>query len=145
VLAKDGYLPGWLSVTSPRTGAPWVALLVAGVLYAACLGLGFKRLIELDVIIYGGSLALELVALVVLRVKDPERERPFRVPFGTPGAVLVGVPPMGLLVYSLFAANAEEGGRFVVAIVLLVVSVGVALYAIPASRARARARRQTPS
>ncbi len=139
VLAKDGYLPGWLSVTSPRTGAPWVALLVSGVLYAACLGLGFKRLIQLDVIIYGGSLALELIALVVLRVKDPGTERPFRVPFGTPGAVLLGVPPMGLLAYSLFAANAEEGGRFVVGIVLLVVCIGVALYALPTWRARRRA------
>jgi len=127
VLARDGYLPSWFAKTSAKTGAPWVALIVCGVLYAACLGLGFKRLVQLDVIIYGASLLLEFVALAVLRVKDPETKRPFRVPGGLPGAVLLGVVPMGLIVFSMVTAQSEEGGGWVVGIVAGVVVVGLAL------------------
>jgi amino acid transporter len=131
VLAKDGYLPAWLGKTTERTGAPWVALLICGVLYSACLGLGFKRLVQLDVIIYGASLALEFVALVVLRIKEPDRERPFRVPGGMLGAVVVGVFPMVLIVGSMFAGGEDgesAGARWVVGIVTAVAAAGLLLY-----------------
>jgi amino acid transporter len=134
VLAKDGYIPRWLGKTSERTGAPWAALLVSGVLYAACLGLGFKRLVQLDVVIYGVSLALEFVALAVLRLREPDVVRPFRVPGGLPGVVLVGVLPMGLLVLSLVASGREEGGPPLVAIVASVIAVGCAMYGVRAWR-----------
>jgi amino acid transporter len=128
VLARDGYLPSWLAKTSAKTGSPWVSLVVCGALYAACLGLGFKRLVELDVILYGGSLALELVALVVLRVKEPDTPRPFRVPGGLAGAVLIGVAPMALLVMSLAAAPSSDGGPWALAMVAAVAAVGPLLY-----------------
>jgi len=83
--------------------------------------------VQLDVIIYGASLLLEFVALAVLRVKDPETKRPFRVPGGLPGAVLLGVVPMGLIVFSMVTAQSEEGGGWVVGIVAGVVVVGLAL------------------
>jgi amino acid transporter len=127
VLARDGYLPAWLGKTSATTDAPWVSLIVCGVLYAACLGLGFKRLVQLDVVIYGGSLALEFVALVVLRVKEPDAPRPYRVPGGVVGAALLGVVPMGLIVMSLVSAQAEEGGFWVVAALVIVGVTGLML------------------
>ena len=140
VLAKDGYLPHWLAKTSARTGAPWVALIVCGVVYSACLGLGFKRLVQLDVIIYGGSLALEFVALVVLRIKEPDVARPYRVPGGLVGSVLIGVVPMALLVFSLTgvaSGASDEGGAWVPVLVVAVVLVGCALYGVHVLRLRA--------
>jgi amino acid transporter len=110
VLAEDGYLPRWMGQRSKGTDAPVVALIVCGVLYALCLGLGFRRLVELDVVIYGGSLALEFVALVVLRIKEPATARPFRVPGGLVGAVMVGVVPMTLLGWSLTQGGDGEDG-----------------------------------
>lgn len=139
VLARDGYLPSWFAKTSARTGAPWVALIVCGVLYAACLGLGFKRLVQLDVILYGGSLLLEFVALVVLRVRDPDARRPFRVPGGLPGAVALGVLPMGLIVFSMVTAQAEQGGGWVVGIVVGVAAVGLLLSGARRATAAGRA------
>jgi len=138
VLAEDGYLPRWLGKTSERTGAPWVALIVCGVLYAACLGLGFKRLVQLDVVIYGGSLALEFVALAVLRVKEPEVARPFRVPGGLAGAIAVGVVPMGLLVASLAFGEKDEGALPLMGVVTGVVAVGCGIYGLRAWRGGAR-------
>ena len=56
-----------------------------------CLGLGFARLVTIDILLYGASLSLEFVALVVLRIREPELPRPFRVPGGMFGAVAVGI------------------------------------------------------
>ena len=45
--------------------------------WALALKLPFERLISIDLILYGSSLLLEFVALVVLRIREPELERPF--------------------------------------------------------------------
>jgi amino acid transporter len=135
VLAVDGFLPRWLGKRNARTGAPVNALLVCGVAYSMCLGLGFKRLVELDVSIYGASLALEFVALVVLRVKEPFVPRPFKVPGGLVGAVLVGVVPMGLLAWLLFQGGEEGGGGAGMLILAAVtVAAGPLLYLIRRGR-----------
>src|SRR5437764_4607843 len=97
-MAHDGLLPPVFTRVQERTGAPWVAIVACAVLYGACLGLGFDRLITLDVLLWGASLVLEFLALVVLRVHEPQLPRPFRVPGRLPGAVLVGVAPTALLV-----------------------------------------------
>jgi amino acid transporter len=110
VLAEDGYLPAWLARRSPRSGAPWAAIAVCSVAYAACLGLGFSRLVELDVVLYGASLVLEFVALVVLRAREPGLGRPFRVPGGARSVALWGLPPVALLGVALWQGRAERLG-----------------------------------
>jgi amino acid transporter len=74
-----------------------VAILVLATGWALCLGLGFERLVTLDIILYGASLMLEFVTLVVLRIREPELKREFRVPGGLVGAALLGVFPLLLL------------------------------------------------
>jgi amino acid transporter len=105
-LARDGFLPRFLARTQPVTGTPTAAVIVCAVLYAVCLSLGFDRLIELDVMLYGLSLLLEFVSLVALRLREPSLERPFRVPGGVIGCVLVGVAPMTLTTLALI----HQGG-----------------------------------
>jgi len=46
----------------------------------------------------GLSILLEFWALVALRVREPNLERPSRVPGGITGTVLIGLPPLALLV-----------------------------------------------
>src|SRR5207245_10219092 len=48
-MAKDGRLPRVFSKVHPRTRAPWVAIAVCAVGWALCLGLGFERLVTIDV------------------------------------------------------------------------------------------------
>lgn len=106
-LAEDGLAPKVL-LKRTRTGVPWVAVLVCGVGWALALGMSFERLISIDLVLYGASLVLEFVALVVLRVREPELTRPFRVPGGMAGAVLAGIGPTALIGYALWAARGEQ-------------------------------------
>ena len=101
-MAKDGYLPAVFTRRHPMTGAPWVAILACAVAWALALQLSFRRLVALDVILYGMSLILEFVALVVLRIREPKLARPFRVPGGIIGAVVVGLGPTLLIGAAIF-------------------------------------------
>jgi amino acid transporter len=57
--------------------------------------------------LYGASLMLEFVTLVVLRIKEPNLKREFRVPGGLTGAVLTGVFPLLLLLLAVVESNHE--------------------------------------
>ena len=106
VMAWDGMLPKVFGKTSKRTKAPWVAIIACATCWALCLGLGFKRLVTLDIMLYGASLMLEFVTLVVLRVKEPRLKREFRVPGGMAGAITCGIFPLALLILATV-----EGGQ----------------------------------
>ncbi len=83
VMADDGYLPRIFARRDrARTGAPWVAIVVCAILWAACFPLGFEKSLILDVLLTGLSILLEFWALVALRIREPELARPFRVPGG---------------------------------------------------------------
>ena len=129
VMAEDGYLPKVFKRRSARTGAPWVAILVCAILWAACFPLGFEKSLLLDVMLTGLSILLEFWALVALRVREPELARPFRVPGGTAGAVALGVPPLALMI-AAFARNRSEsvGSTNELVIGAVVIAAGVALY-----------------
>src|SRR5713101_927547 len=81
-MAQDGMLPAVFGKLQRKSRAPWVAILVLAAGWAMCLNLGFERLVTIDILLYGFSLGLEFVALVVLRFREPELARPFRVPGG---------------------------------------------------------------
>jgi amino acid transporter len=106
-MARDGMLPKVFAKLSAKTQAPWVAILVCAACWALCLRLGFKRLITLDIMLYGGSLMLEFVTLVVLRIREPELKREFRVPGGLIGAISCGVFPLLLLTLAMVESGNE--------------------------------------
>jgi amino acid transporter len=106
-MARDGMLPKVLAKTSKRLHTPWLAIVVCASCWALCLGLGFKRLVTLDIMLYGASLMLEFVTLVVLRIKEPGLKRGFCVPGGLTGAVLTGVFPLLLLLLAVVESNHE--------------------------------------
>jgi amino acid transporter len=106
-MARDGMLPKVFAKTSKRTNTPWLAIVVCAACWALCLGLGFRRLVTLDIMLYGASLMLEFVTLVVLRIREPNLKRGFRVPGGLTGAVLTGVFPLLLLLLAVVESNHE--------------------------------------
>jgi amino acid transporter len=106
-MAQDGMLPKVFGRTHLKTRAPWVAIVVLATGWALCLGLGFERLVTLDIILYGASLMLEFVTLVVLRIREPELKREFRVPGGLAGAISVGVFPLLVLGLAVVHGGSE--------------------------------------
>jgi amino acid transporter len=106
-MARDGLLPKFFGKRSARTQAPWVAIIFCASCWALCLGLGFKRLVTLDIMLYGASLMLEFVTLVALRIREPELKRSFRVPGGLTGAISCGIFPLLLLSLAMVESNNE--------------------------------------
>ena len=129
-MAQDGMLPKCFARLNRRR-APWVAIVALAIGWAFCLGLGFERLVTIDILIYGLSLALEFMALVALRVREPNLPRPFRVPGGLFGAISVGIAPMLLLGFDLVRSQSEQvWGMSSFAFAALVISIGIVAYVL---------------
>src|SRR6266481_6264153 len=128
-MAHDGMLPKFFGKVSARTQTPWVAILFCAACWAACLGLGFKRLVTLDIMLYGISLMLEFVTLAALRIREPELKRGFRVPGGMAGAITCGIFPLALLLLSLVESDRESIlGMNGLLFGMIIVVAGFALY-----------------
>jgi amino acid transporter len=106
-MAEDGHLPKIFTLKL-KNGAPWVAIIVLGIAWTASLGLSFDKLIMLDILLYGASLVLEFLALIMLRIREPQLVRPFRVPGGMAGAIAVGIGPIALLLVALIKNRSEQ-------------------------------------
>ena len=85
------------------------------------------------------SLLLEFVALVVLRITQPALPRPFRVPGGMFGVILVGVLPMLLLAFAVTHAEHEKIlGISSFLFGTLMIAAGFAAYGVDALFAKRR-------
>jgi amino acid transporter len=141
-MADDGMLPGAIARRNCR-GVPWVSVLLCGIAWALALGLTFERLITIDLILYGSSLLLEFVALVVLRIREPRLARPFKAG-NLAFAVLLGVGPAALIGYALYVSRTDtvKIGRGSVSALLFSLCVGLlgpVLYRITAGHEIRRA------
>ncbi|MGB6689118.1 MAG: APC family permease [Terracidiphilus sp.] len=127
-MAEDGMLPRVFARRNSR-GVPWVSVLVCGVAWALALKLPFERLISIDLILYGSSLLLEFVALVVLRIREPGLERPFKAG-NLAFAISLGVGPTVLIAYAIWASRGDKlmhSSSPLGAVPALVFAVGVGL------------------
>jgi amino acid transporter len=144
-MARDGMLPKFFARTSARTQAPWVAIVACATCWALCLGLGFKRLVTLDIMLYGAALMLEFVTLVALRIREPNLQREFRVPGGLTGAILAGVFPLILLSIAMVESESQSVlGMNGLLFGVLIMAAGFALYA-STRKLRKRLSKEAPS
>ena len=88
-MARDGLLPKSFAKVHPKFRTPWIGTIVLGILIA--IAAAFLPISILgDLVSLGTATAFAIVCLsvIVLRVKHPEMERPFKVPGGIATAVL---------------------------------------------------------
>jgi amino acid transporter len=138
VMAQDGYLPRIFTRTSSKTGMPWVAITVCALCWAACLFLNFEHLVIMDVLLTGLSILLEFGALIALRIREPELPRPYRVPGGIAGAVLLSLPPLVLMILAVLRNRTETiGSTSSLAVGVVLIALGPILYFLTRSRANA--------
>jgi len=127
-LAEDGLLPA-IFTKRLRNGAPWVAVLACGLCWALALGFTFERLITIDLVLWGMSIVLEFIALIVLRRKEPGLPRPFRIPGPDWVPIALAVSPTLLTLYALYAARTEHvAGLPAVVFALIIAALGPPLY-----------------
>jgi APA family basic amino acid/polyamine antiporter len=111
-LAINRQIPSWLGKLERRRATPYVAISICGVI---ALGLVVPTNVKLLAGIYafGATLAITIahLSIIRLRVRDPDRPRPFRIPLGIPwrgaelplpailAAILSGLAFISVLVY----------------------------------------------
>ena len=138
-MAEEGMLPLVVAKRN-RRGVPWVSVVLCGLAWALALKLPFERLISIDLILYGSSLLLEFVALVVLRIREPRMERPFKAG-SLAVACLLGTGPAALIAYAIYASRDERilGSNSALLFAVGVSLLGPLLYwatALPIARRR---------
>ena len=81
-MARDGLLPEWVARIDQKTRTPYTATLITGILVALASAVG-DAAETYDLTNIGTLFAFALVCagVLVLRVREPGRPRPFRVPF----------------------------------------------------------------
>ena len=88
-MARDGLLPQWAARLHPTRRIPYTTTLVTGIVVAVASLVG-DAAETYDLTNIGTLFAFALVSIgvLVLRVTEPDRPRPFKVPFVWPVAVL---------------------------------------------------------
>jgi APA family basic amino acid/polyamine antiporter len=120
-MARDGLLPPWAARIDPRTRIPWATTLVTGVVVAAASLVG-DAAETYDLTNIGTLFAFMLVCagVLVLRLVEPDRPRPFRVP------LIWLVAPLGIAACLFIMAGlpVQAWERFA-----LWLGIGIAVYA----------------
>ena len=82
-MARDGLLPRAFAIIHPKFRTPWIGTIVLGVLIS--IAAAFLPISILgDLVSLGTATAFSIVcfSVIMLRIRHPEMERPFRVPGG---------------------------------------------------------------
>src|SRR5437763_325381 len=83
-MSRDGLLPPFFARVHPRFGTPHVATIITGIFVGvAALFSSLDAMVDLTNIGTLFAFLLVCIGIIILRVKDPHRERSFRVPGGT--------------------------------------------------------------
>lgn len=139
VMAEDAMLPHFIARRNSRR-VPWVSVILCGFGWGLALKLPFERLISIDLILYGSGLLLEFVALIVLRIREPQLARPFKAGNLAFACSLIA-GPAALIAYALYASRNEKVTGSISALVLAlgIALLGPILYRVTAvPRARRR-------
>jgi basic amino acid/polyamine antiporter, APA family len=83
-MSRDGLLPKWFASVHPKYGTPHVATIVTGVFVGvAALFSSLDEMVNLTNIGTLFAFLLVCIGIIILRVKEPDRPRPFRIWGGT--------------------------------------------------------------
>jgi len=103
VLSKDRLFARWWSKEHKKYGTPWVAILFMAALDAIFIIGSFSFLIVIDVFCLMLSYMVIMVSAVVLRKKEPNLKRLYRIPLNTWGLALFITPPILIAIYALIS------------------------------------------
>jgi APA family basic amino acid/polyamine antiporter len=88
-MARDGLLPQWASRVHPKYRTPHITTVATGVIVAlGSLVADENEIYDLTNIGTLCAFAIVCIGVLVLRYKDPDRPRPFKVPFVWPVALV---------------------------------------------------------
>ncbi|KAA8539092.1 hypothetical protein F0562_025783 [Nyssa sinensis] len=95
-MAERGMLPEFFAKRS-RYGTPLVGILFSASGVILLSWMSFQEIVAAENFLYCFGMILEFIAFVRLRMKYPAASRPYKIPVGTVGAILMCIPPTILI------------------------------------------------
>jgi ethanolamine permease len=120
-LSRAGYFPRFLSVTHGAHHTPQIALVTGAVVGVAVMALIWfsndqatrNTIIGtylLNMAVFGAmiSYVMQAISFIMLRVRMPHIERPYRSPFGIPGAALTLVIALATMFFQIYREDFRD-------------------------------------
>ncbi|CAK8540252.1 unnamed protein product [Lathyrus sativus] len=120
-MAERGMLPEFFTKRS-RHGTP-----LAGILFSASgvillSWMSFQEIVAAENFLYCIGMILEFTAFILLKMKHPNAPRPYKVPGGTAGAIIMCIPPTVLICVVLAFSTFK-----VLVVSLIAMSIGLVM------------------
>ncbi|MCJ8210639.1 APC family permease [Mucilaginibacter sp. RS28] len=107
VMADDKLLPAKLNKLN-RFGTPYLSILICSLIVSLMILWSFDELLIIDVTVYGAGLFMEYITLIVMRIRQPDLLRPFKIPLRTGWLCVCLIIPTAVYVVALAGALASE-------------------------------------
>ena len=132
-MSRDNFLPKSLNKVHDKFQTPHILTWISGLIVIIC-ALFMDLNISAELCNFGTftSFIIICIAVLILRKTEPNRERPFKVPF-CPWFPIFGVVTCLALMYCKFSAKATSALYFVIWLL-----IGVAIYALYSYKAKRR-------
>lgn len=115
-MAEHGMLPEFFANRS-HYGTPIVGILFSASGVILLSWMSFQEIVAAENFLYCIGMLLEFIAFIKHRMKHPMASRPYRVPLGTTGGILMLIPPTILILVVLALASFK----------VMIVSIGMML------------------
>ncbi|SDX32801.1 APC family permease [Eubacterium barkeri] len=108
VIAEDNLAPKFFCKVNKKFGTPHIAIFAMALINIALVPFGFEALVVIDVILFMMCYVVWFISGVALRIKEPDLDRPFKIPGGVPVMVGIIVIPLCLCVIAMFTNGANS-------------------------------------
>ncbi|XP_026412932.1 probable polyamine transporter At3g13620 [Papaver somniferum] len=98
-MANLGFLPAFFACRSKWFNTPWVGIFVSSLLTLGVSFMDFTDIISSANFLYSLGMLLEFSAFIWLRRKYPNLKRPYKVPLGIRGLVVMCLVPAGFVIF----------------------------------------------
>ena len=106
-MARDRLFPRVFGRTHRSWGTPWVAILVMGFVNAVLINFNFSALITIDVFLLMFPYVLIYLTAMILRIREPNAPRAFRVPLPTWALGVWVFFPIAIAIIALFVNGTD--------------------------------------
>ena len=120
-ISMDNLGPKSFTKLNEKSGMPVIAIVSVGIVSLIGCTFSFDTIITIEVMFLMVDYSLIWIALIALRIKHPEIERPFRIPLGTVGCTIFVAPGWIICFVALMLNGADYflGGMIGIALIPL--------------------------
>ncbi|KAL5561249.1 hypothetical protein UlMin_030996 [Ulmus minor] len=116
-MAYRGMLPAFFGKRS-KYGTPLTGILFSASGVILLSWLSFEEIVAAENYLYCFGMIMEFIAFVKLRMKYPAASRPYKIPVGTVGAIVMCIPPSLLIVVVLALATSKVMVLSILAVII---------------------------